>query len=708
MFPWLKRRPPTPRTKPAWIDRLFKRRSTASSPPARPGASLPPATSGGLLNPAPQGPDLLPLVIFEAGDFFVPGVLPEEPSTRLVQSLDPARGVLLTARRDNPNGSELGGLGDLDTRGPYDHLGHGVSSGLYPHPPGRIELGLGVLLTDGNVHPNGFDFDRRGRLYIGVWSDSLGGLYLYTQGWVNKGGFPPGTTIKHVPNLSVAVPTENRSLPTLPASSSTQAAATPTTAASDPFAGFEYKWVPHSSIHVDSKNVILGEGQATVRLGEMLLEGVWTSVALKFMPLSEGRQFRKELELISLLNELNVPGIVKLFGAARDFATSEGRFHLLVLARANGKDLGPKNNKEVSEATTKGDPGWLPFNWSLALDRMVSLLETLVGLERLGIGHFDVKPDNLLLAENGSKDVILCDFGTAKPCKIGGTLPAGTVAAGTPGYRSPELLRLESYGAKADVFAAGATFYFLVERKNLFVGGSSPEQSLMTLRGVNVSTAFASDKWKKGFWAPRIAALIMGMVNPDPDDRLSLSAALSAASFLRSRIFKEPRWWDRRVKTEARRKVQDLRLPTSDQRLPDWVIDQFKECAAEGAELPALTDRELDGRVLSPAPAGQEPTTPRAGPAEQPVEAAKSSPRPLDGAALPTIRLVPPTPPRSTATTIPQLGATQGPLADQSSSTPASQPVVDAHPSAEFSRPYDRLWAGNSRRAVGHPSRKAR
>ncbi|WP_024804778.1 serine/threonine-protein kinase [Nocardia sp. BMG51109] len=88
-----------------------------------------------------------------------------------------------------------------------------------------------------------------------------------------------------------------------------------------------------------------------------------------------------------------------------------------------------------------------------------------------GIVHRDVKPANILVADNGT--VKITDFGISRA--VGDVTVTSTgFLAGTPAYLSPELARGEDPEPASDVFALGSTLYAAVEGKPPFGEGDNP------------------------------------------------------------------------------------------------------------------------------------------------------------------------------------------------------------------------------------------
>ena len=81
-----------------------------------------------------------------------------------------------------------------------------------------------------------------------------------------------------------------------------------------------------------------------------------------------------------------------------------------------------------------------------------ALLEALVYLADREIAHLDIKPENILIADNGCP--LLFDFGLAESMGYGQTRHGGT-----EGYMAPEVLQDSSDVRKADVWSLGVVMY---------------------------------------------------------------------------------------------------------------------------------------------------------------------------------------------------------------------------------------------------------
>ena len=102
--------------------------------------------------------------------------------------------------------------------------------------------------------------------------------------------------------------------------------------------------------------------------------------------------------------------------------------------------------------------------------------EALAHAHAKGIVHRDVKPSNVLLAESGSIDVRLLDFGLAQMAEFD-TLTALGDIPGTLAYIAPERLHGRTATTAADVWGVGVLLWEALVGVHPFWGGDTVETS---------------------------------------------------------------------------------------------------------------------------------------------------------------------------------------------------------------------------------------
>lgn len=112
----------------------------------------------------------------------------------------------------------------------------------------------------------------------------------------------------------------------------------------------------------------------------------------------------------------------------------------------------------IEEFISGQDIGCVGLRRDQAARVMLELCQVLAFLHDRGIIHRDVKPSNLLLAEDGH--IRLIDFDAARVVR--GEGGPDTVALGTRGYAPPEQYGFSQTDERADIYAVGMTFRTLL------------------------------------------------------------------------------------------------------------------------------------------------------------------------------------------------------------------------------------------------------
>src|SRR5262245_581938 len=203
-----------------------------------------------------------------------------------------------------------------------------------------------------------------------------------------------------------------------------------------------------------------GGGMATVYLCEHVR--LRRLVAVKVLPpgldldADAVARFDREARALAAIDH---PNVVRAFDVDCD-----GRLHFLVLEFVDGTDL-------YRYVTARG-----PLPPRVAAHYVAQAARGLQTLADAGWIHRDVKPNNLLLDRTGRVKVL--DLGLARPSSAdpdGGPLThhgGAPAILGTVHYIAPEqVIDSHAVDGRADVFALGATFYFLLAGRPPFPDG---------------------------------------------------------------------------------------------------------------------------------------------------------------------------------------------------------------------------------------------
>lgn len=237
------------------------------------------------------------------------------------------------------------------------------------------------------------------------------------------------------------------------------------------------------------------------------------SVALKFLPKEYAQdsqrleRFRREAQTASALNH---PHICTIY----DLDEYEGQ-PFLAMELIQGQTL----------RALAARP--LPL---LELTRLAGqVAAALAAAHAAGIVHRDVKPENIMVRDDGYAKVV--DFGLARPLPGSLTRPGADGAdvtdpgtlLGTVRYMSPEQARGEPVGAASDLFSLGVVLYELATGRHPFAAASQ----VGVLHAIAVQPPVPLARLNPEIPAP-LEALILQMLEKDP--RLRPTAAEVAAA----------------------------------------------------------------------------------------------------------------------------------------------------------------------------------
>ncbi|MBW0107111.1 serine/threonine-protein kinase, partial [Pseudonocardia sp. KRD291] len=164
-----------------------------------------------------------------------------------------------------------------------------------------------------------------------------------------------------------------------------------------------------------------------------------------------------------------------------------------------------------SMAAVLAEKGPMSPREAAAIGRQVA--DGLSAAHAAGVVHRDVKPGNVLLAEDGRAKIT--DFGVSRAVDDVQLTRTGVIA-GTPAFLSPEVARGQEPTAASDVFALGATLYAAVEGEPPF-GLDDNAYALLH----KVATGAIRPPTEAG----SMTALLMRLLSNDPTDRPSASQA---------------------------------------------------------------------------------------------------------------------------------------------------------------------------------------
>merc|ERR1712157_264658 len=175
----------------------------------------------------------------------------------------------------------------------------------------------------------------------------------------------------------------------------------------------------------------------------------------------------------------------------------------------------------VMELALRGDifeycVGKSPFSENDAREMTRQLTAALQFIHKRHIVHMDIKPQNILLSDDGK--CRLADFGLSRK------IPPGELVqeiSGTPEYTAPEILDYSPITCAADMWSLGCVVHVMLTGFSPFAGDDLQETYLNVSQ---VNLTFEEDEWEGKSKEP--IKLIESLCTRLPSERLNASEAL--------------------------------------------------------------------------------------------------------------------------------------------------------------------------------------
>jgi eukaryotic-like serine/threonine-protein kinase len=171
-----------------------------------------------------------------------------------------------------------------------------------------------------------------------------------------------------------------------------------------------------------------------------------------------------------------------------------------------------------SLATVLSLQGVLPPDTVVRIGSQIA--SALAAAHQVGIVHRDIKPGNVLLADDGT--VKITDFGVSHA--VGDvTVTATGILAGTPAYLAPEVAQGNSASFPSDVFSLGSTLYTALEGRPPFGLNNNPIALLHQVASGEITPLRQSGP---------LTPLLLRLLQRNPEQRPSMQQAQDALAAL--------------------------------------------------------------------------------------------------------------------------------------------------------------------------------
>ena len=240
--------------------------------------------------------------------------------------------------------------------------------------------------------------------------------------------------------------------------------------------------------------------------------GLDRSVALKVIAteLAADRGFRDRFKSeAQLAASIDHPNVVPVFGTGE----ADGVLYL-AMRYVDGTDL---------RALVEGAGGLEPERAVRIVWQVASALDA---AHRRGLVHRDVKPPNVLIAQEGEDHAYLTDFGLSKLAAVASGFTRTGNFVGTPDFAAPEQIRGEHADARADVYALGAVLFHALTARTPF-----PRDSELAKMYAHLNDPAPSASALAPAVPPALDAVIGTAMAKEPAERFASAGDLARAAW---------------------------------------------------------------------------------------------------------------------------------------------------------------------------------
>jgi serine/threonine-protein kinase len=240
-------------------------------------------------------------------------------------------------------------------------------------------------------------------------------------------------------------------------------------------------------------------GMGAVYLAEQ--PGLGREVAIKeLIQSADPTSLRRFLQEAQVMARTSHPNLVQVHDMEL-----QGNVNYLVLEFVRGRSL----REWMSRAS-------LPPPQVFAV--MHGVLQALDYAHRHAVVHRDMKPENVLISDEGM--VKVADFGIARlmdDTGLGGTATKSGTTVGTPQYMSPEQVASSKVDGRSDLYSAGIMFYELVAGQPPFT--ASDADGPFTLMAKHVQAPPKPPSVFQPGLNPELEHVILKSLSKRPEDR---------------------------------------------------------------------------------------------------------------------------------------------------------------------------------------------